>query len=355
MEAFTGGKLADATRPRVAMVAADNPAEALDLLMEEAHRESESQIIRITFDKLPPATEQQAALLNELNAAACRMGPLWYGGKLTADFQRVTAVTDAELVSAMGTMPAVSLRWIRAAVATRLNESTALPKGFTDIEHFRQLALVFGDAPNLVVGVLDVAEPPERVQALVRVCEMLQTAFQVTLVVPTQIASITELDPISYEHRRLGTAGGSVASQQVTAKSADEPIPSFLSFAGLPHPESPGEQKVAKWLAQDSELSSLFRFNQPLTTLRNSRYRVDLLWLAGRLVIEIDGYKTHTTEHQFRMDRQRDYELALTGFSVLRLTHQEVMQDVALAGEKIRDLVRFQAGRIPTAMTQGDA
>lgn len=32
----------------------------------------------------------------------------------------------------------------------------------------------------------------------------------------------------------------------------------------------------------------------------------------------------------------------MSGYLVLRLTHQEVMQDVALAGEKVRDMVALR-------------
>ena len=60
------------------------------------------------------------------------------------------------------------------------------------------------------------------------------------------------------------------------------------------------------------------------------------------MVVEVDGYRWHSDPQTFRQDRHRDYELVVTGYLVLRLTHDEVMEDPALALEKIRDLVAFR-------------
>jgi very-short-patch-repair endonuclease len=51
---------------------------------------------------------------------------------------------------------------------------------------------------------------------------------------------------------------------------------------------------------------------------------VDLL-LGDRLVIELDGYKWHSTRVAFDEDRRRDLELARRGYIVLRLSYQQVM------------------------------
>jgi very-short-patch-repair endonuclease len=44
-------------------------------------------------------------------------------------------------------------------------------------------------------------------------------------------------------------------------------------------------------------------------------------------------------------DRHRDYELTLSGYTVLRLTNDEIAQDLEKAIEKIRDLVTLCRGR----------
>jgi very-short-patch-repair endonuclease len=58
--------------------------------------------------------------------------------------------------------------------------------------------------------------------------------------------------------------------------------------------------------------------------------------------VEIDGFKYHGHKYAFRNDRQRDYEMMISGFLVLRLPHDMVMEDTEREIEKIRKLVRFR-------------
>ena len=95
-------------------------------------------------------------------------------------------------------------------------------------------------------------------------------------------------------------------------------------------------------LTADQELRGLFRYNQFVETLRGSRPKVDLVWLEGRLVVELDGYPDHARRDAFASDRQRDYELIHSGYTVMRLTNEEVLQDVEKAVDKIRDIVKLR-------------
>jgi very-short-patch-repair endonuclease len=49
-------------------------------------------------------------------------------------------------------------------------------------------------------------------------------------------------------------------------------------------------------------------------------YRVDFLWPEQRLVVEVDGYRFHSTPQAFERDRRRDAELKLAGYTVIRIT-----------------------------------
>ncbi len=62
-------------------------------------------------------------------------------------------------------------------------------------------------------------------------------------------------------------------------------------------------------------------------------------------MVELDGFPDHTTR-LFIGDRNRDYELALSGYTVLRLANDEVLQDFGRAVEKIRDLVRLRRSQM---------
>ncbi len=54
---------------------------------------------------------------------------------------------------------------------------------------------------------------------------------------------------------------------------------------------------------------------------------VDLL-VAGRVVVELDGFAYHSGRREYREDRRRDRELVLQGYVVLRFTAEDVLQDM---------------------------
>ena len=87
---------------------------------------------------------------------------------------------------------------------------------------------------------------------------------------------------------------------------------------------------MAARLSRDPVLGPLFEYNMPVTTVRNSRYQVDLVWFDGKIVVEIDSYRFHSSRSDFANDRHRDYELQLSGFLVLRLTHSRSSSNIAI-------------------------
>jgi len=104
---------------------------------------------------------------------------------------------------------------------------------------------------------------------------------------------------------------------------------------------------LARRLEGDAMLAGLFRFNIRVMTRYENQYLVDLVWTEGKVVVEVDGYQFHSDRHAFSLDRRRDYELTVSGYLVLRLPHDEIIEDVVLAVEKIRDLVRFRRSNAP--------
>ena len=57
--------------------------------------------------------------------------------------------------------------------------------------------------------------------------------------------------------------------------------------------------------------------------------------------MEIDG-DDHRDPYKFVADRRRDFELLVSGYSVLRLVNSEVIVDTAKAIEQIRQVVRYR-------------
>ena len=56
-------------------------------------------------------------------------------------------------------------------------------------------------------------------------------------------------------------------------------------------------------------------------------YEVDFLWREQRLVVEVDGFRFHSSRHAFERDRRRDADLQAAGYSVLRLTWRQVVNE----------------------------
>lgn len=56
-------------------------------------------------------------------------------------------------------------------------------------------------------------------------------------------------------------------------------------------------------------------------------YEVDFLWRDAGLIVEVDGYRFHSTRRAFEGDRRRDADLQAAGFSVLRLTWRQIVDE----------------------------
>jgi very-short-patch-repair endonuclease len=55
--------------------------------------------------------------------------------------------------------------------------------------------------------------------------------------------------------------------------------------------------------------------------------RVDFGLVGTRIIIEVDSWKHHGDREAFERDRRRDAELVALGFTVIRLTYQQLMTD----------------------------
>jgi very-short-patch-repair endonuclease len=58
-------------------------------------------------------------------------------------------------------------------------------------------------------------------------------------------------------------------------------------------------------------------------------YRLDLAYEAGRVAVELDGDRFHSTPEQRERDRRRDAALAAIGWVTLRFSHRRLHRDVA--------------------------
>lgn len=321
------------------------------------------------------------AIVRALAGVALARWPDWYGARAPFHHPGIGAALapeqDDRVIERLGaTHPTLDRAWVRQALRKCRRDALPLSTDFPHAIQLRQLMLAAADSGMVLLLVLeDSFADPVTLLCFARCAAWVaeETGTRVAAFLPTAHRGRPELDPITYHAvdlpevpsprpgpRTMARAGATTGTQESattgrrtatpivrpprpTAQQTiqDEParlvIPPIL---GRPHPASPGEQLLATWLGRDAELASLFEFNQRVDTANGEHFVVDLLWRAGKMTVEVDGYTWHSGPHAFAADRYRDYRLLCDGYRTLRLPHDEVMDDPALQCEKIRDVVR---------------
>jgi very-short-patch-repair endonuclease len=69
-----------------------------------------------------------------------------------------------------------------------------------------------------------------------------------------------------------------------------------------------------------------------------SSHRADAYWREQRLVVELDGYRCHSSRHAFERDREATADLQDAGIEVLRATVRQIAERRALLGRLERRL-----------------
>jgi len=308
-----------------------------------------AKVVVQSWATLPAQEQLVTEVLHHLANIVLATWPFWYGQNTPLDPATVSTASLAFtrlLPKQEQLRQPIAPLWLKQAAIACAAQQRPLFHDFTRGQQLSQLALTIEpDNLWLILALYDPQPLPYRLFGLARTAVWLATttAARVAVLAPATFAGHNELESILY-----GAVVDTVIDSAPVAPPAtvDENAKGTLwPIQGRPHPFSPSEQLLAKALAQDSELAPLFGFNQKVATVCQSSYWVDLLWPAGRLIVEIDGYHTHSKRAIFMSDRHRDYELLLSGYTVLRLSHDEVMADVTTALEKIRRVSRLQLQR----------
>lgn len=82
------------------------------------------------------------------------------------------------------------------------------------------------------------------------------------------------------------------------------------------------------------------------------RGRVDFLWRSERVVVEVDGYKFHSSRSQFEEDRLRDQNLAAHGFRAVRVTWRQLDREPDAVLARVARTLGAAAGRIASPETR---
>ncbi|MDX6688617.1 MAG: hypothetical protein QOG15_74 [Solirubrobacteraceae bacterium] len=68
-------------------------------------------------------------------------------------------------------------------------------------------------------------------------------------------------------------------------------------------------------------------------------WQVDFVWRQQRLIVETDGHETHGTRQAFERDRRRDQRLTLEGWSVIRFTWRQILNEPHYVADTLHRLL----------------
>lgn len=233
----------------------------------------------------------------------------------------------------------VADRWFTQAWKCCKNSTPPLPQTYGNTVNATRLRDLFSDQPLFIILAVEKAALDDPgLDALCRVLLWLSTntVARPFLLLPEILRTSAELAKCDLQIMEWS------AQSDVSNTPKPERKGSYWPLKNRPHPQSPGEQLLNNALHKDEELRGVFQFNVPVETSYGSRYLVDLLAKRSKAIVEIDGYTHHSSKHAFKVDRHRDYELQTSGYLVLRLPHDEVINDPQGSVSKIKNFIRFR-------------
>jgi very-short-patch-repair endonuclease len=83
------------------------------------------------------------------------------------------------------------------------------------------------------------------------------------------------------------------------------------------------------------------RFNDWITVDGKS-YEVDCHWPGTRQIVELDGWESHKTRTAFRNDRARDRRLKVAGYSVTRITWNQLDDEPEAVAADLRAFLQYK-------------
>lgn len=91
----------------------------------------------------------------------------------------------------------------------------------------------------------------------------------------------------------------------------------------------PGMTTLTRSEAEELFLDLIRRAHlpEPRMNVRVAGYEVDFLWPDQNLVVEVDGYRYHSTRRAFEHDRRKEADLRAAGFVVLRFSYWQVREE----------------------------
>jgi very-short-patch-repair endonuclease len=306
---------------------------------------------RVLFVRIVPGKSTEAIVeqvIELFSNTVHRLWPTWFTDVSFAECRndrlgRLAAAAIARRATVK--FSGLSLTWAEAATGLALDDRPPRVRGMLPAVELAQLALAIGGYGLVLATEFEETSARSNPTAFVHALEWIagHARCAVIALFPVLPPHEPPFDRILFGARVVTEADQDRIADVAPERTAEIWLAPWL---GSPHPLSETEQRLEKALRADAELAPLFGCNQFVETARGSRPKVDFVWTKGRFVVELDGYGSHGNRAAFMYDRHRDYELTLSGYTVLRLANDEIAQDIGKAVEKIRDIVHLCRDRI---------
>jgi very-short-patch-repair endonuclease len=185
---------------------------------------------------------------------------------------------------------------------------------------------------------------------------------RVTRLHPSDIRTHRDLRLTSPARTMIDFAAQASSSELVSAFGearrkrllSDAALNAALARAPLNHPgaavirrlgrDDPGStytrseaERIIRRLMRDAELP------QPLVNPRVNGFTVDFLWPGARLILEVDGHDTHGDRLAFEQDRRRDQIQAAAGYTVIRVTWRQLVNEPMAVLARIAQALALRA------------
>ncbi len=147
-------------------------------------------------------------------------------------------------------------------------------------------------------------------RTLIDVAGTLQTDDMRGLLERTQILRLFDAQALAAALGRANGKRGIGTLRRLLAELDDDAPPTRNMF----------ERRFLQ-LIKDASLPS------PITNGLVCGHEVDFHWPDAQLIVETDGRETHATPYAFERDRQRDFELELAGWEVIRITWRQLQNE----------------------------
>jgi very-short-patch-repair endonuclease len=274
-------------------------------------------------------------MLQSLAEALLALWPEWYSSA-NARLQPSPRVFDDPLprvVRAGSLVPGVAPGWLRSAAARASAARLPLCPHTEPALQVEQMVRAVDRSAVIVVTAYEGSG--HGLECFVSTIRWLaaQPLLRVLALVPEVFRNAPEVTPIAYH---------SLCFEQVDVGQEERfgVVTVWPTAAG--RAASAGELVLQYRIRSDAELRPLFTFNVRVETKQGHGYECDAVWREGRVCVEVDGHHWHAQPEQFRKDRQRDFEMLVSDHLVLRLPHDEVLNDPEQALEKVREVVHHR-------------